>query len=486
MSDQRFAARILIVDDEEMTCQYIARHLQLEERLDVTCDFAHNAETAVAQLETNPAYDLLFVDLWMPNTDGVLDKEAGIKVLKHAFNLRQSGKGATSPDAITITANSSVQTALETTGLGVYDYISKPIDFAHLMELTHQVLSERAGCDKDSMPQTTVIGNEIIGQSQDMIEVMKKVGRIANSESDVLIYGETGTGKDLIAQAIHRYSPRCHGSFIIVNCSAIPAEMLESELFGIGRRVATSVDQRQGKFEQANGGSIFLDEIGDLSLEMQPKLLRVLDYKEIQGVGQETRQVDVRVIAATNRNLAQAVEEGQFRQDLFYRLNFMIELPPLRDRPTDILLLAEHFLKKYASSQRNSAKNLAFSAQVIERLENNDWVGNVRELEKVIEYAIVTCQGSQITVDDLPSWLLNKASYTEIPSVIGGLGQQLATILQQDGIQSATEDFERLFLQHKLAENNWNIRATAKQIGIQRQSLHRKINRLGLTPDTQE
>jgi len=177
------------------------------------------------------------------------------------------------------------------------------------MELTHQVLSERAGCDKDSMPQTTVIGNEIIGQSQDMIEVMKKVGRIANSESDVLIYGETGTGKDLIAQAIHRYSPRCHGSFIIVNCSAIPAEMLESELFGIGRRVATSVDQRQGKFEQANGGSIFLDEIGDLSLEMQPKLLRVLDYKEIQGVGQETRQVDVRVIAATNRNLAQAVEE---------------------------------------------------------------------------------------------------------------------------------------------------------------------------------
>ena len=143
-------------------------------------------------------------------------------------------------------------------------------------------------------------------------------------------------------------------------------------------------------------------------------------------------------------------------------------------------------MKKYASSQRNSAINLAFSAQVIERLENNDWVGNVRELEKVIEYAIVTCQGSQITVDDLPSWLLNKASYTEIPSVIGGLGHQLATILQQDGIQSATEDFERLFLQHKLAENNWNIRATAKQIGIQRQSLHRKINRLGLTPDTQE
>ena len=486
MSDQRFAARILIVDDEEMTCQYIARHLQLEERLDVTCDFAHNAETAVAQLGTNLAYDLLFVDLWMPNADGVLDKEAGIKVLKHAFNLKQSGKEATSPDAITITANSSVQTALETTGLGVYDYISKPIDFAHLMELTYQVLSERAGRGKDSTPQPTVIDNEIIGQSRDMIEVMKKVGRIANSESDVLIYGETGTGKDLIAQAIHRYSPRRHGPFIIVNCSAIPSEMLESELFGIGRRVATSVDQRQGKFEQANGGSIFLDEIGDLSLEMQPKLLRVLDYKEIQGVGLETRQVDVRVIAATNRNLVQAVEKGQFRRDLFYRLNFMIELPPLRDRPTDILLLAEHFLKKYASSQRNSTKNLVLSNQVIERLENNDWIGNVRELEKVIEYATVTCQGSQITVDDLPPWLLNKASHTEMPSVISDLDQRLATILQQDNIQSATENFERLFLQHKLAENSWNIRATAEQIGIHRQSLHRKMNRLGLTPDTQE
>ena len=470
MNDQKLTAHILIVDDEVTTCQYIARHLQLEEGLIVTCDFAHNVEEAIGQLETNSPYDVLFVDLWMPSANGQLDQDAGIKVLKHAFNQKPEP-----PAAVTITANSSIQTALETSGLGVYDYISKPIDFTHLMALTQKILSEQQ--HQKNPKQSTSEKRQIIGQSQSMIEVVKKVGRIANSDSDVLIYGETGTGKDLIAQAIHQYSPRCNGPFVVVNCSAIPAEMIEAELFGIGKGVATSVDHRQGKFEQAHGGSIFLDEIGDLSLNLQPKLLRVLDYKEIQGVGQKSRRVNVRVIAATNRNLSQAVARKQFRSDLFYRLNFMIELPPLRERSIDIPLLAEYFLEMYATKMP-----MTLSSAVTERLKISPWVGNVRELEKVIEYATVTCQGNHITVDDLPPWFDDQPSNLIMPDI----SNPLTEILKRDDIQVATEAFERFFLKHKLMENNWNVRATAEQIGIRRQSLHRKMNRLKIASDKTE
>ena len=341
------------------------------------------------------------------------------------------------------------------------------------MALTQKILLERQ--QKQLPKQSTLENRRIVGQSRTMIEVVKKIGRIANSDSDVLIYGETGTGKDLIAQAIHQYSPRSNGPFVVVNCSAIPAEMIESELFGIGKGVATSVDHRKGKFEHAHGGSIFLDEIGDLSLDLQPKLLRVLDYKEIQGVGQKTRQVDVRIIAATNRDLSKAVAQNQFRSDLFYRLNFMIELPPLRERKVDIPLLAQHFLEIYSNKRLNIPMTL--SSAVMKRLQNNPWVGNVRELEKVIEYATVTCQGNQITLDDLPSWLDNQPSISITPDI----SSPLTNILRQDDIQIATEAFERLFLKHKLKENDWNVRATAEQIGIRRQSLHRKMNRLMIT-----
>ncbi len=474
MNNGKLTARILIVDDEVTTCQYIDRHLQMEENLITTCDFAHNIEEAIDKIDTDSPYDILFVDLWMPSINGHLDQEAGIKVLKYALSQKSSHPKEEPPVAVTITANSSIQTALETSGLGVYDYISKPIDFSSLMELTQKILLERQ--QKNNPENPTSETRKIIGKSRLMIDVVKKVGRIAHSDSDVLIYGETGTGKDLIAQAIHKYSPRSNGPFIVVNCSAIPSEMIESELFGIGKRVATSVDHRKGKFEQAHGGSIFLDEIGDLSLDLQPKLLRVLDYKEIQGVGQTPRRVDVRVIAATNRNLSHAVSQKQFRSDLFYRLSFMIELPPLRDRKSDIPLLAQYFLGIY--SRKRTDVTLSLSSELIDRLQTSSWVGNVRELEKVIEYATVTCQGNCITENDLPPWFDNYTS-----SLIDSDDlNSLTDILQQDKIQEATESFERFFLRQKLAENNWNILATAEQVGIRRQSLHRKINRLRITP----
>ena len=474
MNNGKLTARILIVDDEVTTCQYIDRHLQMEENLITTCDFAHNIEEAIDKIDTGPPYDILFVDLWMPSINGHLDQEAGIKVLKYALSQKSSHPKEEPPVAVIITANSSIQTALETSGLGVYDYISKPIDFSSLMELTQKILLERQ--QKNNPENPTSETRKIIGKSRLMIDVVKKVGRIAHSDSDVLIYGETGTGKDLIAQAIHKYSPRRNCPFMVVNCSAIHSEMIESELFGIGKRVATSVDHRKGKYEQAHGGSIFLDEIGDLSLDLQPKLLRVLDYKEIQGVGQTPRRVDVRVIAATNRNLSHAVSQKQFRSDLFYRLSFMIELPPLRDRKSDIPLLAQYFLGIY--SRKRTDVTLSLSSELIDRLQTSSWVGNVRELEKVIEYATVTCQGNCITENDLPPWFDNYTS-----SLIDSDDlNSLTDILQQDKIQEATESFERFFLRQKLAENNWNILATAEQVGIRRQSLHRKINRLRITP----
>ena len=330
---------------------------------------------------------------------------------------------------------------------------------------------------------------EIIGKSPAMIEVMTTVGRVARSEADVLLYGESGTGKDFVARAIHKHSPRCEEPFEVVNCSAIPAELIEAELFGIGRRVATSVDQRPGKFQQAHGGTIFLDEIGDLSIEMQPKLLRVLDYKEIQGVGVKVQRVDVRIIAATNRDLGEAVAVGKFRGDLYYRLKPIIALPPLREREGDIELLAWYFLRKYSHFLKQQ-RPFSFDDAVLSVFEQYHWPGNVRELEKAIEYAVLTCMGQQISTRDLaPEIFGNNAKSVPEPfnqgrergdTSVNLQEANLRSLLDAATIKEASQGFERIFLAHKLKQNHWNIQATAEQIGIRRQSLHRKINELGL------
>ena len=473
-------ARILIADDEQATCKYIDKQFKMAPSIDAALDFAHDRDEAIARLDENPPYDLLLVDLWMPDAQGVLDKEAGLKV------LRQSKQQQPTPQAIVITANSSSETALEASGLGIYDYISKPINYTRLIEVIKEVLSQH---DREPLSQDDNIGSEenyeIIGKSPVMIEMMTTVGRVARSESDVLLYGESGTGKDFVARAIHKHSPRRDGPFEIVNCSAIPSELIEAELFGIGRRVATSVDQRPGKFQRARGGTIFLDEIGDLSLEMQPKLLRVLDYKEIQGVGVKVQQVDVRIIAATNRDLWAAVEAGTFRNDLYYRLKPIIALPPLREREGDIQLLARHFLRKCVRTPEQERISSLDNA-VRSAFERYHWPGNVRELEKAIEYAIFTCTGHQITVRNLPPEILDGSRGEEADadgSDRDSLSVDFRSLLDAATIKEASQGFERIFLEHKLKQNHWNIQATAEQIGIRRQSLHRKINELGLHRD---
>lgn len=480
-------ARILIADDEQATCKYIDKQLKMEESIDASVDFAYDRDAAIAQLDKNPPYDLILVDLWMPDAQGTLDREAGLKVLK------QSKQQHSIPQAIVITANSSSETALEASGLGIYDYVSKPINYTHLVEVVKEALSQR---DHEPPAEEGNIGSsddyEIIGKSPAMIEVMTTVGRVARSETDVLLYGESGTGKDFVARAIHKHSRRCEGPFEVVNCSAIPAELIEAELFGIGRRVATSVDQRPGKFQQADGGTIFLDEIGDLSLEMQPKLLRVLDYKEIQGVGVKVQRVNVRIIAATNRDLGAAVAAGKFRSDLYYRLKPIIALPPLREREGDIELLAWHFLRKY-SHVLEQQRTLGFDNAVLAAFEQYHWPGNVRELEKAIEYAVLTCTGQQISIRDLAPEIFDNRVKSDPKLFHQGRDRgsvnvelqetELHSLLDAATIREASQGFERIFLSHKLKQNHWNIQATAEQIGIRRQSLHRKINELGLQRD---
>ena len=473
-------ARILIADDEKAICRYISQQLEIEPTVEADVDFAHDRDRAIQMLDTEPAYDLLLLDLWMPDAQGVLDKEAGLKILKH------SKHGLQISQAIMITANSSSKTALEASGLGVYDYISKPIDYTHLTDMVKIALMQRSSENPYQDSDTTVAPTdkphdyEIIGSSDVMIDVMKKVGRIAASDVDVLICGESGTGKELVARAIHEHSDRRKGPFIDVNCSAIPSELIEAELFGIGKRVATAVDQRPGKFLQARGGTILLDEIGDLSLAMQPKLLRVLDSKEVQGVGLHPQYVNVRVIAATNRDLESAVKAGEFRSDLYYRLKLTISLPPLRERVEDISILANHFLRKHARAP-DQKRIRGFEEGVLTRFEQYSWPGNIRELEKAVEYAVVTCTDTLISPRDLPAEIFDGSNTIKLPPVDGSSSDvNLLGLLDAPTIKEASQSFERIFLEHKLQQNNWNIQETARQIGIKRQSLHRKLKELGL------
>ncbi|MEC7868335.1 MAG: sigma-54 dependent transcriptional regulator [Candidatus Poribacteria bacterium] len=460
-------SRILIADDEKNTCRYIKQHIKMEPDINADIDFAHHLDQAIKMLDENPSYDLILIDLWMPDHIGTLDRKAGIKILEKSRSLQPI------PQAITVTANSSSQTALETSGLGVYDYVTKPINYTELINMIKDILNRPNNEYIEDAPDIFE-EEEIIGRSQPMIEVMKKVGRVASSSADVLIYGETGTGKDLIARAIHQYSNRCNGPFIPVNCSAIPSELIEAELFGIGKQVATSVNQRIGKFQRANGGTIFLDEIGDLSLKMQPKLLRALDYKEIQRVGQSIEKVDVRVIAATNQSLLEATKEGIFRSDLYYRLSFIIDLPPLRERKGDIPLLANHFLKKYAKSVEQQ-RIQGFAPDVLKKFEKNRWNGNIRELEKVVEYATITCRSEYISDADLPSWQFDQTNLNP-----KNMQNTLENLIDSKTIKEASQKFERLFLERKFKGNNWNVQLTADEIGLTRQSLHRKMKALGL------
>lgn len=468
--------RILIADDDESSCRYIHRHLMLEEDLEIDADFAYHRDEAIEKITPESTYDLLIVDLWMPDADGKLDKESGLKILRHSQKQNPNTKG------IIITGNTSSATVIEATSIGALDYVRKPIDYKKLANKVRQALEERKIEQKIEPIEIETSGEyEIIFSSEEMLNVMKKVGRVAKTDVDVLIYGESGTGKELIAHAIHNNSSRKEEPFIPVNASAIPVELIESELFGHEKGAFTSANSSQaGKFELANRGTLFLDEISEFSSKVQPKLLRAIEYKEIQRVGGETKKVDVRIIAATNIDLEKAISQKNFREDLYYRLKgFIIYIPPLRERPDDIPVLANYSLGKCIRKLEDK-KIYGLAKETLSVLEEYSWPGNVRELEKAIEYAVVTCNGGLITPDNLPSEILSTPTEVDKADNVDENSTQLERLLEIDNLDEARKSFEKIFVEHKLNENNWVIAQTARQIGMRRPSLHRKMVDLGI------
>jgi len=464
--------RILIADDNRDTCHYIEQTLRIESDLPLSIVFAYDRDDALAKIRhAETPFDIVIADLWMPDANNIRDEQSGLKIL--AASLAQKPPA----EVLLITGNSSADSALRASLTGAREYLLKPIDYERLTTLVREIVAER----RLPLPDPVVpegpneVLTPLIGSSPAMIAVMKVIGRLAPTEMDVLIVGESGSGKELVARTIHANSPRKQGRFVPVNCSAIPDNLIEAELFGIGRRVATEVDAREGKFMEAHGGTLFLDEIGEISLDVQPKLLRAIEQKELQRVGGETVHANVRIIAATNRSLEQAVSEGRFRRDLYYRLTgAVIRLPPLRERKEDIPTLAAHFLRRSAARLRKQI--VGFADDVVPYLMSRSWQGNVRELERAVEMAALACSGPLVRVEHF-------ASNATTPVVGVGSEESLPAFLDRMSsltLDEATREFERLLIERVLEQTGGNVTRTAKRLDIGRTALHRKMNQLGI------
>jgi two-component system response regulator AtoC len=400
---------------------------------------------------------LCLLDLKMPKRDG-------LEVLRgHADRVEET-------PIIVLTAFGGSAAAIEAMKLGAYDFLSKPFDFDAVLFAIRRALKQRALVVqvRALSDERSDNDDELIGRTPAMLEVFKTIGRVAPTSEPVLIVGESGTGKELVASAIHTNSRRAGQPFLRVNSAALSPSLLESELFGHEKGAFTgAVARRIGRFEQADGGTLFLDEIGDLDIDLQAKLLRVLQTGQFERVGgEETLQVDVRVLAATNRDLSARIAEGRFRQDLFYRLNVVtIELPPLRQRREDIPLLAEHLLGKLA--RKYDWPNLALSPQALSYLSNGDWPGNVRELQNVLARAAILARGRIIGIEDVqtPAAATNAA------------GESSASSLRLRDILAETE---RRIIRQALDQEKWNRTRAARLLGISRRQLFDKIRQYDL------
>ena len=455
--------RVLIVDDERSMRELLEIwFLQRGTEVDVAPDGAK----AITLINSH-AYDLILTDMRMP-------KSSGMEVLTHARK--------TLPDTpvIMMTAFASPETAVSAMKLGALDYFTKPFKLDAVQVVVDKALAQRALVVenrrlREELANRTRVGN-LIGRSDAMRQVFDLIRRMARTPANVLILGESGTGKDLVARAIHHEGPRADGPFRVINCGAIPDNLLESELFGHRKGAFTGATaDRDGIFQSASGGTIFLDEIAELPLAMQVKLLRVLQEKRVRAVGAvEELPVDVRVIAATNRDLAGEVKAGRFREDLFYRLNVLtIDLPPLRARPSDIPLLANHFLAKYATEFAKPVTAIAPPA--MRRLLAWPFGGNVRELENVIERAVALVDGTEITQADLPPALHQAQSSVAAPAPDAAFP---ATGVDLDG---AIETLERRLISAALAHTGGQKKAAARLLGISFRSLRYRLTKLGLS-----
>lgn len=452
--------RILVADDEENVRSLLSKVLG---KLEFQVDTAENGEQVLEKVRSkSSAYGLLLMDIRMPKLDGM----EAFKILRLEYpNL----------PVILMTAFGTVETTLEAMRLGAFDYLTKPFEISEIKKLVEKVFSSQAEQVMTEEGGVTPGGFAVkafIGNSASMQEVFKTIGRVSSSISSILIQGESGTGKELVARTIHQYSNRKNQPFVTVNCGAVPEGILESEFFGHEKGAFTgAVGRKIGKFEFASGGTIFLDEIGEMSPQLQVKLLRVLQEREFERVGgNETVAVDVRVIAATNKNLRESIERQVFRADLFYRLNVVsLIMPPLRERREDVPLLAAYFRDRYTAKLGLTPK--PFSEEAVKALESYRWPGNVRELENAIEHALVMGRGSAISVQDLPEEIRS-----ELREARGS----------QETLKDLVKAVEKEAIARTLEKTGGNKLRTAKLLDISRRALQYKIEEYGLVVDEGE
>jgi two-component system nitrogen regulation response regulator NtrX len=447
---------ILIVDDER-AIQASLRGVLEDEGYRVSV--AGAGEDALARLaEESP--DLIFLDIWMPGMDG-LETLAELKLRRPEVAV------------VMISGHGTIETAVKATKLGAYDFVEKPLSLEKTLLVAARALEHsRLERENRALREALQRGQEIVGKSAVIEALRQQIATAAPTNGRVLIHGENGAGKELVARAIHGLSARRDGPFVEVNCAAIPEELIESELFGHERGAFTgAVARRRGKFELAQGGTLFLDEIADMSLKTQAKVLRVLEEQAFERVGgKETIRVDVRVLAASNRDLAELIAHGRFREDLYYRLNVIpIEVPPLRKRKEDLPALVEHFVALFC--HENGKRPKTVSVEALAYFLSYDWPGNVRELRNMVERLVIMSPRDVIGPEDLPPPLRPREEAAAPEE-----------IQRERTLREARDAFERAYILAELRAHDGNVTRTAEKLGIERSHLYRKLKAYGITP----
>ena len=453
------SGRVLIVDDDKSMCELIETDLTSR---GIHSEWRTSAEEAIRAMQAGQ-FDVILTDLQMPGLNGLALCE---RIVSNRPDI----------PVVVMTAFGSLESAVAAIRVGAYDFVSKPVELDMLAltlerAIQHRSLSEQVRVLGDRVQQSNRY-SKLLGESPVMHRLFDELRRVADTETSILITGESGTGKELVAKALHEQSRRRTKPFVAINCAALPEPLLESELFGHKRGAFTdAVADKRGLFLQADGGTLFLDELGEFPLSLQPKLLRVLEGRTVRPVGSETEiPFDVRLIAATNRDLETAVEEKRFREDLYFRVNVIqIKLPPLRSRGNDVLLLAQQYLEEFAANGKKQIVGL--SDATARKLLDYAWPGNVRELRNAIERAVALTRFDRLAVDDLPDKIRNyRGTHLELG------GDNPSELL-------AMEDVERRYIQHVLKVTRGNRTQTAQILGFDRKTLYRKLKQMGENVD---
>jgi two-component system nitrogen regulation response regulator NtrX len=452
---------VLIVDDEAGVRQSLVGILEDEGYL---ADAVESGEAALAALESR-RYDLVLLDVWLPGMDG-LDALARIRTLDARLPV------------IVISGHANIETAVKAVRSGAQDFVEKPLSLEKTLLVVRNTLRQRRLEDENRALKEQVEHRfTMVGQSNALRELRAQIAQAAPSNGRCLIFGQNGTGKELVARNIHLQSHRAAGPFVEVNCAAIPEDLIESELFGHVKGAFTgALAARKGKFELAHGGTLFLDEVADMSLKTQAKVLRALQEQRVEPVGgAQFVTVDVRVIAATNKKLEEEIQAGRFREDLYFRLNVIpFQVPPLRERREDIPMLVRHFVAEFSAEYGRRPKEIAAGA--MEQLAALPWPGNVRELRNIIERLVIMTPGDRIEAQHIPAPLL------DLPGAAAAPGRAADPLLDFPSLAAAREDFEKRYILKKHRECGGNMSRTAEALQVERSNLYRKMKGYGLIP----